>query len=245
MNRGAWIALLAALAFATIFVARLPAAWFITPSGTKGSCTEVTGTVWEGECAGFVSGRIALDELHWDVHPARILLGQLAATLSATRGAGTVRADVGLGLGGRMTASNVLADFPLDRSLAAVLPASLTGRAHIDAKRAVIERGAITSLEGRLEVHDLTDHSEHTTPLGSYVITFPGGEGEPTGKIRDLSGPLAVEGTLRFTHSPPGYDLSGLVGIRAGAPPELVNAIRFLGSPDSTGRRPFALTGTF
>jgi len=45
------------------------------------------------------------------------------------------------------------------------------------------------------------------------VVTFPGGPGEPTGKLRDLNGPLAVEGTLRLTRQP-GFELEGLVAAR-------------------------------
>ena len=75
-------------------------------------------------------------------------------------------------------------------------------------------------------------------------MTFPGGPGEPTGKLRDLDGPLAVEGTLRLTRQP-GFELEGLVAPRAGAEPALINNIRYLGSPDATGRRPFSVAGTF
>ena len=62
--------------------------------------------------------------------------------------------------------------------------------------------------------------------------------------MRDLDGPLALEGTLRLTPQP-GFELEGLIAPRNGAPPELVNNIRFLGAPDASGRRSFSLAGTF
>jgi hypothetical protein len=64
------------------------------------------------------------------------------------------------------------------------------------------------------------------------------------GQIRDLGGPLSVTGTLKLTRQG-GYEVEGLVAARADAPPELINNMRFLGSPDATGRRPFSLSGTF
>ena len=82
------------------------------------------------------------------------------------------------------------------------------------------------------------------TALGSYSVSFPGGSGDPVGTLRDLEGPLALEGTLRLTPAP-GFELEGVIAARRGAPPELVNSLRFLGSPDATGRRPFSLSGTF
>jgi hypothetical protein len=121
---------------------------------------------------------------------------------------------------------------------------TLSGRAHLDLALAQLEGGVLRELEGRIEVHDLMERSGRATPLGSYVVTFPGGPGEPTGKLRDLEGPLAVEGTVKLTREA-GYEVEGLVATRAGAPPELVNNLMFLGSPDATGRRPFNLAGTF
>jgi hypothetical protein len=48
---------------------------------------------------------------------------------------------------------------------------------------------------------------------------------------------------MRLTPQP-GFDLQGEVTARPGAPPELINNIRFLGSPDALGRRPFGVSGT-
>jgi hypothetical protein len=107
-----------------------------------------------------------------------------------------------------------------------------------------MQHGIITQLKGRIEAHDLKDTSGVTTPLGSYVVTFPGGSGDPIGQIRDLEGPLALEGTLHLTRQP-GFELEGLIAARQGAPPELVNNLRFLGSPDASGRRQFSLSGSF
>jgi hypothetical protein len=82
------------------------------------------------------------------------------------------------------------------------------------------------------------------TPLGSYAVSFPGGDGEPVGQIKDLGGPLSLQGTLRFPRQG-GYDLEGFVATRPEAAPELINNLRFLGSPDASGRRQFTMTGTF
>ena len=46
----------------------------------------------------------------------------------------------------------------------------------------------------------------HVTPLGSYVVSFPEGGGEPLGQVHDLGGPLSVEGTLRLTRQG-GFDV--------------------------------------
>ncbi len=244
MKRGVWIALLAAAAFLAISLARMPAAWVIPQSDARLSCTSVEGSLWSGECSGLSIQRRPAGDLIWELHPLELLLGRLAAHVSLGGGAATLRADVEARFGGRVTVRHLVADLPLDPAVMPGLPPELHGRAHLDLTLARIERGAVTELAGSLEAHDLEDRSGLVTPLGSYGVTFPGGPGEPTGKLRDLDGPLAVEGTLRLKREG-GFELEGLVAARPGAPPELINNIRFLGSPDASGRRPFSLAGSF
>lgn len=62
--------------------------------------------------------------------------------------------------------------------------------------------------------------------------------------MRDTGGPLSVSGTLRLTRAG-GFDVQALVAPRADAPPELLNNLRFLGSPDASGRREFSMSGSF
>ena len=245
MKRGVWIALLAAVAFVAIVIARMPAAWFVPTGRGAGSCGGVDGSLWSGSCTDLTVSGTPLGDVSWELQPLKLLRGRLAAHLNAVRGAATASADVELGFGQRLTARNVVADLPLDPRLMPGVPPSLHGRAHVELALAQLEHGAITQLQGRIEAHDLEDRSGANTPLGSYIVTFPGGSGDQVGKLRDLDGPLALEGTLRLTQSPPGFELEGLIAPRRGAPPEIVNNIRFFGSPDASGRRPFSLSGTF
>jgi len=245
VKRGVWIALLAAVAFVAIVIARMPAAWFVPTGRGALSCSGVDGSLWSGTCTDLTVSGTPVGDVGWELHPLRLLAGKLAAHVNVARGAASARADVELGFGERLTARNVVADLPLDPRIIPGVPPTLHGRAHVELALAQLERGAIRQLQGRIEAHDLEDRSGANTPLGSYVVTFPGGSGEQVGKLRDLDGPLALEGTLRLTQSPPGFELEGLIAPRRGAPPEIVNNIRFFGSPDASGRRPFSLSGTF
>jgi len=174
----------------------------------------------------------------------RLLLGKLAAHITVTRGTGNLDADVELGLGQRVTLRHLVADLPLDPALIPGLPPDLHGRAHLDLALAQIEHGIITDLQGRIEAHRPRRSLRSGDAAGQLRSDLSRGSAEPIGKLRDLDGPLAVEGSLRLTREP-GFDLEGLVAPRSGAAPELVNNIRYLGSPDATGRRPFSVAGTF
>ena len=61
---------------------------------------------------------------------------------------------------------------------------------------------------------------------------------EPTGQIKDLDGPLSVQGTLRLTRQG-GFEVQGTVAPKPGAPTKLTDNLRFLGSPDAA--RPAAV----
>jgi general secretion pathway protein N len=243
VRRTFWIALLAAAAFVVIVLTRLPASWVVPAGGGAGfTCASVDGSIWSGACSGLVVQRIALGDLTWDLKPAQLLAGALAAHVTLAHGPISVRGDVTLGFGHRLTLRNLVADLPIDHRALRQVPRELSGTLHVDLALAHIEKGAITQLKGRLEAHDLLDSHGRATPLGNYALTFPGQD--LTGQLQDLGGPLAVSGTVRLTPGP-GYAVEGLVAARPDAPPELVNNLLYLGSPDARGRRPFSMAGTF
>jgi general secretion pathway protein N len=245
VKRPLWIALLAAVAFVVIVLARMPASWVVPARGPQWACASVDGSLWSGGCTGLTVSGTALGDLTWELHPLRLAAARLAAHLALSHGPADAAADVELSFGGRVTARNVVADLPLDPRLLPAVPANLHGRAHLELALAQVQHGVIRQLQGRIEARDLEERSGNNTALGSYAVSFPGGSsGDPVGTLRDLDGPLALEGTLRLTPAP-GFELEGVIAARRGAPPELVNSLRFLGSPDATGRRPFSLSGTF
>jgi general secretion pathway protein N len=244
VKRTVGIALLAAITFMVIVVARMPAAWVVPTTRPQGSCTSIEGSLWSGTCAGLTVSGKNFGDLSWELHPLKLFTGRLAAHVTVTHGIAEGSGDLELGLGRRVTARNLVADLPLDPRLIPSVPASLHGRAHLDLALAEVQRGVITQLKGRIEARNLEDRTGVTTPLGSYVLDFPGGSGDPIGRLRDLDGPLSIEGTLHLTPQP-GFELEGFVAPRQGAPRELVNNLRFFGSPDASGRRPISLSGTF
>jgi hypothetical protein len=244
VRRSLWIALLAAVAFVAIVLARLPAAWVVPARGAQWACAGIDGSLWSGTCAGLTVSGTPLGDMSWELHPLRLLAGRLAAHVSLSHGPAEAAADVELTFGQRITARNVVADLPLDPALLPSVPANLHGRAHLELALAQVQHGIIRQLQGRIEARNLEERSGNNTALGSFSVSFPGGSGDQVGTLRDLEGPLALEGTLRLT-SAPGFELEGVIAARRGAPPELVNSLRFLGSPDATGRRPFSLSGSF
>ena len=246
MKRTVTVIVLGVVAFAAIVLARLPASWLLPEGGADFSCASVDGSIWSGYCGGLRVRGVALGDLAWQLRPARLLLGRLAAHIDLEHPPTTsAQGDVEMGLGGAIIARNLTASLPLDPTLLPGAPSTLSGTLHLDLALAqVTQKGVVRKLKGRIEASDLIDRSGYVTPLGNFAVTFPGGTPQPTGDVQDLGGPLAVSGKLVLTPQP-GYDLSGYVTPRASANQALINAIEFLGSPDAQGRRPFALSGTY
>lgn len=247
MNRSIWLAVLVVLVFAVILIARLPAAWVLAGPKSDLKCADVAGSIWSGTCSGMTVQRQPIGDLSWEVHASRLLSGKFAASVNLTRApAGSARGTVEVGFGGHLSGRDIHVDLPLDPTLMPQLPRNLTGSVHADLASIELTGHAITSVQGQIEAHDLQmGTGAAAEPYGSYSLTFnPSSQPPPLGQLRDLGGPLELEGTVRLT-SEPGFDLEGLVKARANAPEALVRELQFLGSPDAQGRRPIALAATF
>ena len=238
-------ALLALGVFAAVVAARLPASWVLPMAHRQLRCARIAGSVWDGYCGGAIVRGTSLGTVTWRVQPAELLKARLGAHLTAVRANASMSADVAIGLDGTVAARNVVIDLPLKPAFVPALPPFISGKAVADLRRLEVTRaGVIRRIQGRIEVRHLIDSSGQVTPLGSFIVTFPGGAGEPVGRLRDLGGPLALEGSLRLT-AQPGYVLNARVAARSDAVPSLLNALEYLGTPDAEGRRPFALAGTY
>ncbi|HEY6484310.1 MAG TPA: type II secretion system protein N [Steroidobacteraceae bacterium] len=247
MNRAIWLTIVGVLAFCAILIARLPASWVVPGHSANFACADAQGTVWNGTCVGASVQQQAIGDVSWQMHPARLLAGKLDATVILTRPAGLARARVELGLHDELTAREVRADLPLDRTLIPQLPAGMHGHIHANLALLRVVGRTVKAVEGTIEARDLEQGAgADTQPLGSYSLEFPAGADNrlPTGALRDLGGPLEVQGSIRLTPEP-GFDLQALVKARADAPAELAREIQYLGSPDAQGRRPFSLAATF
>ena len=99
---------------------------------------------------------------------------------------------------------------------------------------------SLNQLQGRIEVRDLEDRDGTRTPLGSYVVRFPGGEGRTDRPDRATWRARLSRRGHAAPHAP-----GRLRGRRDWSRPspvpraELTNNLRFLGSPDAS--RPAAV----
>ena len=217
----------------------------LLPAGV--ACSALTGTVWRGHCAQLTVQGLRFGSVDWQLHPSRLLLGSLSATLRLDQPGLMLAAKIAIGLTGKVEARDLDLRLTLGALPLAAVPADLRGRvvAHFDAVD--WRDGGVIALAGRVEASELTRGDREPLRIGSYEIVFdaaPSGSDARTGRIKDLGGPLEVTGSLQFTR-PPGYLLQGLVRSRPEASPTLQRQLEVLGPADAEGRRTFAQEATF
>jgi general secretion pathway protein N len=239
---------LAIAIFAITVLSQLPAAvlpWLLPATI---NCETPSGTLWEGACAQLHSGAWELTDVHWTLHPAALLRAQLSADLLSTDPRATGQTRATLHLNGLLELERLDARVPLQGG-ASMLPSGWSGLLELNVERASLRGGRLNALQGRIVLRQL--HSEQpTADLGSFELDVPAPAAESSGpstpivgQLRDLEGPLSVQGQLRLS-SEGAYELSGTLAPRGDASPDLRQALQLLGPPDAQGRYPLSLAGT-
>jgi hypothetical protein len=249
-----WRAILVlGILFVVVVIARWPAGALARQFPLPLACAAARGTVWRGTCDNATVSNVALGQLGWRLQFWPLLTGRVVATLQV-RGTGVslytdvvARRDRSLQLRALHGEAQLAALAPILRAGGVRVPDGFGGaaRARVQELR-VAANGRIALVRGTLEIDALTQAAAPTA-LGSWLLTFDGAlsaENDPIGTLVDRGGPFDFRGTLRLTPAP-GYVLEGALAPRAGVPPDVVNALRYMGGPDAAGRRPFGIEGNF
>ena len=239
--------ILALIGFMLVLLVRLPARWIGPLLPHSVHCQRLDGSAWSGTCTGLMASGGPLGDLTWDLHALQLLRGRLDLGLDLTNQGNYVRGEVALGFGGALHSRDLSLDLPLTSALISSLPAGAHARLLGKLSRLEWNGKYLTELQGELNIQDLV--GSQGVAFGNYQATFgaPTGSGSSdslSGVVHDTGGPLALDATLQLNHDP-GYVLQGRVAARPSASPDITEVLKYLGSPDSTGRRPFSLAGTF
>jgi len=238
--------LVAFIGFMLVLIVRFPARWIspLLPHGMH--CRQLDGSAWNGSCTDLTGSNGPLGDLRWELHPLQLLRGRLDLQLDLTNQGSYLRGDVALGLGGALHGRDVSLDFPLNSQVVSSFPAGAHARLLGKLSRIEWTGKFLSELQGELDIQDLV--GSQGAALGNYQAIFApaaGGDADlPLGVVHDSGGALALDATLQLNHDP-GYVLQGNVAARTSASPEIANVVKYLGSPDAAGRRPFSLAGTF
>lgn len=234
-------------AFALSLVVFLPAS-LIAHALPAGVTTGVlSGTVWNGATDALSIDNHLIGGLRWRVRPLELFRGRLALDAEIAAPGGGGNGYVSVGFGRRVDLENVALRWSLGALPVRVLPPGWSGDLQANLPRIRLQGSAIEEIVGTVEALNLREPLPNGVAVGSYRLTFDetASQGERiVGRLQDLAGPMQVSGSVTLTHDH-GYVIDGLVAARSSAPPTMVERLRYLGSPDAQGRRPFSLAGTY
>jgi type II secretion system (T2SS) protein N len=234
--------------FLVILVLYLPASWFASRLPPQVTCSDIGGSIWNGECLGLGYQGAPLGDATWNFAPSRALTGRLAGEFELRGTAITARADLDTNFSGVGELRNLKLGVALDPALLPQLPRDQRGMLTADLARLELVAGpAPRAIAGTIELRDLRQVGAQPMDLGSYQVNFDGTtppDGAPVGKLRDLGGPFMVEGTVKLT-PPNGYFVQGYITGRTAAAERVVREITLGAMPEPSGRSAFSFEGTY
>jgi hypothetical protein len=236
------------LVFLGVLVLYLPASWFsgLLPSTVK--CSELGGSVWNGECLGLEVQGNRFGDATWNMASGKAFTGHAVGDVTIAGNALNARADLDIGLKGGGELRDVSASFPLDPAVIRQFPRDQRGHIVAEFERVVLADGpSLQSLQGTIELQEFRQVGAHPLELGSYQLTFdgtPAKNGTVVGQLKDLGGPFMVSGTVTLT-APTNYLVEGFITGRSAEAEKLVREITLGAPPDASGRSAFSFEGSF
>jgi general secretion pathway protein N len=207
----------------------------------------VHGTAWRGTAAVVEVDSAMLGEARWTLHPLALFLAQLKADVNLKRTDGFAQGLV-TASAKQIKLTDVAGSLPLSALPPQIVPGGWMGTMNLRLSSVQIAQGWPTSLNGTVEILQLTGPARSPTNIGSYKVTFPAPNAPSdasalVGAITDVGGPIQISGTLQLKPDRT-YLIDGSIAARPDAPRDVQSALQFLGAPDAQGRRPFSLSGT-
>ena len=244
MQRGTRLLAVGAAVFVAglilLFPARAAYRWF-APETVR--LSGISGTVWSGSAAEGSFGGFYAGNLGWRFRPAALFTGKIGYAVSADLAGGSLAGNTAIAPGGSVHLADLSARLPLAALSAAAAGSGAEGMLDLRFDSLVLEDGWPVHAAGITNVRDFAIPVLASTPLGDYRAEWETADDVVTARFEDVSGMLDLAGTLELR---PGrsYVLSGRVQATNTAPPDLVQQLRFLGSPDAQGMRSFRFEGS-
>jgi general secretion pathway protein N len=246
VKRGAYIAAGVA-AFVVFLVAMVPATQLARRLPAGVALTGVGGTIWSGQARSLsVQGR-ALGALRWSCRPWRLLLLQWSCHASLMPKGGEVSGDLSGDFGAEIVGEKIAGRLPISLFEGIATPRGWTGDLELDISELRLAGRRPTAASGTLYLRSLRAPGSAGQALGDFELVV--GEGTVggaalNGRLRDLGGPLHVRGAIELD-ADGSYLLTGEAAPGPGAGTAIFDTLSFLGPPDSQGRRPFTIEGSF
>jgi len=197
---------------------------------------QVEGSIWQGRTALATVGPRAerLEMLKWELQPSALLLGRAQAAVNFNYDERNVKATLGRDISGYF-----LNDFQASLAASTIekfsqqLAFGLKGFFEIELDSLSLVAGQLNDVEGKLTWRDAGVDLNNTS-FGNFEAVLTTVDGVINGVVRDLDGPMKVNGTLVL--QPTGeYLFAGTIELRDKQRNDLRQGLRFIGTPNPKG----------
>ena len=202
----------------------------------------ISGSIWNGSAIDGKAGGAYIQNLAWQFKPMALLGGNLAFTASGNPAAGTMNTEVALGLDGNLTLTDFVGSVPLDLVHQSFQQVGIRGDVAMQLDSLIIKDGLPVAAYGAVTVTDFFAPLLSKSEIGDGRADFLTTDVGIVGNVEDMSAVLDVSGTITLEQNG-SYTFIGEVGETAETPRSISDQLRYLGSADERGRRPFRFEG--
>lgn len=234
------------VAYALFLVFTLPAHLALSRLQKQGvMAAGVSGSIWQGQAAALQINRLTFGHTDWDVRMWRLFIGKLSVDIRAKRDEGTIQGNVNIGFGKVVEINQLNGSLPISALGGLGLPGGWQGTVQLNLASLQLENNWPVSARGTVSATNLMGPANQPMSIGDFRVEFNGMTKE--GLVGSLSsggnGPFDANGTLRLQPNR-SYLIDAQVAMRPGAPPQIANALQYLGAPDAQGKRTLSMAGS-
>jgi general secretion pathway protein N len=197
---------------------------------------QVDGSIWQGRATLATVGPRAerLESLKWELQPAALLLGRAQAAVNFNYDERNVVATLGRSISGYfLNDVNASLSASTVEKFSQQLAFGLQGIFNIELESLSLAAGELNDVEGKLFWRDAGMELNNTS-FGNFEAVLTTVDGVINGVVRDLDGPMKVNGTLVL--QPTGeYVFAGTIELRDQQRNDLRQGLRFIGTPNPKG----------
>ncbi|MBI3771855.1 MAG: type II secretion system protein N [Gammaproteobacteria bacterium] len=197
----------------------------------------VSGSVWRGHANTLQLRDQSFEQFAWHLRLLPLLIGRVDLGFEFDGNGRTGEGVAALSANGSVSFHDVDVRLPMadvDQYLG-LGPLALNGMVELKFESAKFEQSRLTAATGTMRWQNASLPGSPPLALGGFELTLSNDEGAVKGVLKDLGGPVQLEGTVHLR--PDGtYQFRGKISTRSTAVPAVTQALALLGSPGSDGK---------
>jgi hypothetical protein len=222
-----------------MFPARVAYRWF---APAEFVASGISGSVWNGHANEAITYGIYFRDLSWRIRVLDFVTAKLGYAIESKLASGSVDANIAIGIGGTLRATDLQASLPLASMSSISSLAGIRGLVSANFSEIKIESAMPVVAAGVLEISGLTLPLVSSDSLGGFKAEFSSQDSGITASIEDTDAVIDLAGSLQL--SPDGsYQLRAHLTATGDTSAAIRQQLQFLGPANDRGQHELRLEG--